>query len=690
MSYGVEALLQQRDEIDSELRKHKSPVTVMFTDLAGSTAYFDRHGDTAGVQWLEKHNALVFPLIQQHKGTIVKTIGDSVMAYFTDAAEAAGAARDIEQKLIDVNRSEPEDHQMWVRVALHQGLGYLRGGDVFGDVVNCAARLAKLCLPAQVILSESVYRTLRETGGFQVAGLGTQQLRGKTGQENIYELSFTDADTYAALRERFPAKSTGVHEDWREGRYQVLGELGRGAMGVVYRAYDRVIGRVVAMKTVPLEVSTDEREELIARLKQEAKAAGILDHPNVVTIFDVGEESGLFYFTMQFVEGRTLSTMIASKELIPIDTILTVMDQVCSAVGMAHQAGIIHRDLKPSNLMLTKQGSAKVLDFGIAKIGETALTKAGTIIGTPSYLSPEQAGGRRLDARSDIFSLGAVLYELVTGERAFPGESTTSIVYKILNEDPIPPIAIEPSLPPGLDAVVRKAMAKDPNQRFQSCDEMREALKNCRSVVLQIPARAPAQSAQPSQPDSTGMIRTTTAARNKFIAVGAVGVVAISLGVWMFRPKSQVQSPATSTTTSAPAPTPAATPAVTPAAQPAATNPAPTAPDSAVAASEPSNPPSKADSRRKGKAAAPEMESQSDRRREIRAAEVVEETQATPSGGISRELIPDLLAKGDLWAGRGEYDKAITAFSAILKVDPKNTAALDGLRRAKEARGLRK
>jgi Adenylate cyclase, family 3 (some proteins contain HAMP domain) len=294
MSYGVEALLKQRDEIDSELRKHKSPVTVMFTDLAGSTAYFDRHGDTAGVQWLEKHNSLVFPVIQQHRGTIVKTIGDSVMAYFTEAVEAAGAARDIEQRLIETNLTEPEDHQMWVRVALHQGLGYLRGGDVFGDVVNCAARLAKLCLPAQVVVSESVYRTIRETGEFEVTALGTQQLRGKTGQENIYELAFTDPQTYAALRERFPGKTSAAHEDWREGRYQVLGEIGRGAMGVVYRAFDRVIGRVVAMKTIPLEVSPEEREELITRLKQEARAAGILDHPNVVTIFDVAKRADFF------------------------------------------------------------------------------------------------------------------------------------------------------------------------------------------------------------------------------------------------------------------------------------------------------------------------------------------------------------------------------------------------------------
>lgn len=683
MSYGVEALLKQRDEIDSELRKHKSPVTVMFTDLAGSTAYFDRHGDTAGVQWLEKHNALVFPVIQQHRGTIVKTIGDSVMAYFTEATDAAGAARDIEQRLIESNRGEPVDHQMFVRVALHQGLGYLRGGDVFGDVVNCAARLAKLCLPAQVILSESVYRTLREAGGFEVSGLGTQQLRGKSGQENIYELAWTDPETYAALRERFPPKSSAVHEDFREGRYQMLGELGRGAMGVVYRAYDRVIGRVVAMKTIPLEVSPDEREELITRLKQEARAAGILDHPNVVTIFDVGEESGLFYFTMQFVEGRTLSSLLASKELLSIDKILDAMDQVCSAVGMAHQAGIIHRDLKPSNLMLTKQGAAKVLDFGIAKFGEAALTKAGTIIGTPSYLSPEQAGGRRLDARSDIFSLGAVLYELVTGERAFPGESTTSIVYKILNEEPIPPIAIEPSLPPGLDAVVRKAIAKDPNQRFQNCEEMREALKNCRSVVLPLPDRA-----QPVS-ESTAQIRALTATRNKFIAASAAGVVVlIGIGVWQLRPKPQPAQPAAVTTTAPAAPAPAQPTATTPAA-PAAAVPAANVPPAPGSAAEPG---SAAPGESRRKKPAPELESRSERRREAqKSAPATEEPPAAHSSGMfNRSDVPDLLNKAEGYAGRGDYDRAIALYTAILGVDPKNPAAQDGLRRAREARGMRR
>ncbi len=394
MSSGVEALLKQRADIDSELRKQKSPVTVMFTDLAGSTAYFERHGDTAGVEWLDQHNKVVIPEIQAQGGIVVKTIGDSVMAYFTNAVKAATAGRNIQQKLYAANASLAPEAQMVVRVALHHGLGYLKGGDVFGDVVNVTARIARACLPGQVLVSEAVYLSA-QPGGFDFHQVDAMQFHGKSGKENLYELMWVDADAYAELRRRFPTNSKKREQpgELTEGRYQVLNELGRGAMGVVYKAYDRVIGRVVAMKTIPLEVDEEERHELVDRLKLEARTAGILDHPNIITVFDVGEEAGLFYFTMQYVEGRALSAVLAEKELLPFNRLLEYADQICSAVGFAHKAGVIHRDLKPSNLMLTKQGAVKVLDFGIAKFGEAGLTKAGMVVGTPSYMAPEQAGG---------------------------------------------------------------------------------------------------------------------------------------------------------------------------------------------------------------------------------------------------------------------------------------------------------
>src|SRR3954470_5949609 len=206
MSMGLEALLANRAEIDAELRKNKSPVTVMFTDLAGSTAFFDKFGDTAGVKWLEEHNTIVFPQVAAHGGTVVKTIGDSVMAHFAVPAKAVQAGAAILRALAAENEKKDPKDRMYVRVALHHGLGYLRGGDDFGDVVNVAARIAKKCLPGQVLTSEAVYLNAHDTVGMEMTPVGAVQFRGKTSVEQLYEAMWTDEETYKAIRNLFPAK----------------------------------------------------------------------------------------------------------------------------------------------------------------------------------------------------------------------------------------------------------------------------------------------------------------------------------------------------------------------------------------------------------------------------------------------------------------------------------------------------
>ena len=272
----------------------------------------------------------------------------------------------------------------------------------------------------------------------------------------------------------------------KAGRYEILGELGRGAMGVVYRATDPVIGRTVAVKTIRLseEGTGLSRPELLSRFQTEARAAGLLTHPNIVVVYDAGEENGLYYITMELIEGKSLQALLDSGHSFPVPRVLRIMEQTCSALQFAHERNIVHRDIKPANLMLTADDTVKVTDFGTAKILQFGTVQQTThVMGTPSYMSPEQVKGRPVDGRSDIFSLGVLLYEILTGEKPFPGQSITTVIYKIVNEEPIPPRTLNPSIHQGLSDIVMRALAKEPEVRYQTCRELLEDLRNYRALI---------------------------------------------------------------------------------------------------------------------------------------------------------------------------------------------------------------
>ncbi len=255
----------------------------------------------------------------------------------------------------------------------------------------------------------------------------------------------------------------------RLGRYTVIRELGRGSMSVVYLGKDPTIQRFVALKTVRFDDAGDPSElvEIKRRFFREVQSAGLLSHPNIVTIFDAGDEEDLGYIAMEVLEGITLKDWCRKENLQPIKQVLELASKVAEALDHAHSHGVVHRDIKPANIMFTKDGIAKITDFSIARITTSTKTKTDAILGTPSYMSPEQIAGEKVDGRSDLFSLGVVMFELLTGERPFQGESIASLTYQIAHKPHRPPAQIRTDLPPCCIAIIDRALSKKLDQRYQ-------------------------------------------------------------------------------------------------------------------------------------------------------------------------------------------------------------------------------
>jgi len=261
------------------------------------------------------------------------------------------------------------------------------------------------------------------------------------------------------------------------GKYEIRRELGQGSMGVVYEGYDPLIERIVALKTIRSDqLASEDSADLIARFRREAQAAGRLTHPNIVSIYEFGEDGGVWFIAMEFVKGRALKDCFDANERFTSADTVRIMLQILDALGYSHRQGVIHRDIKPANIILLPDGSVKVADFGIAHIESSEFTQLGTVLGTPSYMSPEQILGLPVDGRADLFSAGVILYQFLTGERPFAGSATTT-VQKVLKEDPLPPSTLNVQVSTALDAVTRRALAKRPEERFQNAQEFAAALR---------------------------------------------------------------------------------------------------------------------------------------------------------------------------------------------------------------------
>jgi len=272
----------------------------------------------------------------------------------------------------------------------------------------------------------------------------------------------------------------------RFGRYEIVAELGRGAVGVVYQARDPQIDRMVALKTILLPgLDPKEEKEYRQRFLVEAQAAGRLQHPGIVTIFDVGEDPEKHdpYMVLEYVTGQSLNQLLVREKKLPLRSALQLAEEIADALDYAHTQGVVHSDIKPANILITEEGHAKIADFGIAKLNLAQFTLPGRVLGTPAYMAPEQLSGEPADGRSDLFSLGVLLYAMVTGHSAFHGNSATTVCFKVVNREPVPASAFDLGLPPELDAVISHAMAKDPAQRYQSGADLARDLRELRQAV---------------------------------------------------------------------------------------------------------------------------------------------------------------------------------------------------------------
>ena len=280
------------------------------------------------------------------------------------------------------------------------------------------------------------------------------------------------------------------------GRYEIVAEIGKGAMGTVYKALDPLLDRTVALKTISMAANDPEMAEYEARFYQEAKAAGSLNHPNIVTIHDVGKAGDVVYMAMEYIEGVELRTLIGEGQPLRVPQALSIAAQVAEGLAFAHQRGVVHRDIKPANIMVVANGPVKITDFGIARMrGAGDLTQTGMLLGSPKYMSPEQVIGKRADHRSDLFSLGVILYEMLCGAAPFNGENVTALMYQIVNFVPPAPSSVNAAVPEVLDLIVAKMLAKPLEERYADAAELARDLRECE--------RHMAGAAQPATSTST-------------------------------------------------------------------------------------------------------------------------------------------------------------------------------------------
>jgi class 3 adenylate cyclase len=502
-----EELLKRYRQIEDALKASKrKSCAFLSVDVVGSTQMKEGEEETDIQATFHAYEEMLNQIFEQHGAWKVAWTPDGVMVCFLQLDLAIAAGQRVLQSLGKFNEAH---NKLRTSFRVRSGLNY---GEVaiFEDskleriadhVIDVAGHMQKQGEPSGLWLGEDVYNLLTDKSGFRLVNEHVDGLP-------VYEWSMEPARPRAPRR---PAPSAappaararpGAGEPRRLGRYEIVQELGRGAMGAVYKARDPQIDRTVAIKVIVVGNQPPEAmEEYLVRFRREAQTAGRMSHSGIVTIYDVAEDDeGQPYLVMEYVEGSSLEKLLATNR--PgqpgaewrLRQLLGIAVQVADALDYAHRRNVIHRDIKPANILVTPEGWAKIADFGVAKLAGTQLTHSGLIVGTPAFMSPEQVTGGTVDARSDIFSFGILLYWMCTGSRPFPGESITEVAYKVVHTPPPPAREMNAELPPELEDILSRCLAKKPEERYQTARELAvdlEAVRASQSVsgTIVLPTR---------------------------------------------------------------------------------------------------------------------------------------------------------------------------------------------------------
>jgi serine/threonine protein kinase/class 3 adenylate cyclase len=715
---NIDRLLQARAEIDEQLRQHKTPLTVLFTDVVGSTSYFDRYGDTAGLAMIRRHADLAENIFKQFQGRVIKTIGDSVMAEFPEPALAARGAVELQRRQVQANHGLPDRDRIQVRIGIHCGNGFRYGGDVYGDVVNVAARVTKNTGPAQILISADVHEAIAKDPELRSNWLGKITMAGKAEQGNVYELVWTGTTEYSKLRQDVNAalaqgklSAPGLRLDELlepvpqaptqilsateveppkvavselPDRYEMLGEVGRGGMGIVFKARDSETGEVVAVKVLKPEIAADP--SVMDRFKNELRLARKITHKNVCRLHEFNRVGDVCYITMEFVEGESLRARLNRKPPLDLNATLELVRQIAEGLQEAHRQGVVHRDLKPENVVVAPDGSAKVMDFGIARSLDPASTsQTMTMIGTPAYMAPEQAMGKPVDNRTDIYAFGMMLYEMVTGRPAFRADTAVAVLLQQVTGTPQSPRDILPSLPAYVSDTVLRCLEKDPANRFASMEELLAALAKketggqsvqqtgttenaTQQRTVRIPEARPLQSVPPAETAVVASRRGIHPAIWVVLLVVAAGGVFAAMRLSHKEPITPAPQAVANSQISAPDQVTASTKSTTQA--PGVPNP----PAAAVAKEQVPAPDEKTPAAVATAAATP-----AEPLAEISAPAAADSVPPEQSGNPQAQQIRKWVLEGEAALRNGQYDQAASAFQRVLAVAPKNQNARVGM-----------